>query len=191
MQIAGRTKEGGPGTPGGAGGVGVGVAGRARGRRRVRGPGACGGRTAAGLRAAERLRPCARPCAAGARSRGRRGPPGGAGSRGGEQSGSGGWSRRAHTHTQREARPVRGPRWGRAGGGAAGRRRGPRARRCPASAAGGTVCGSRCLGLGSVAQGRRRRVRQGFHTPARTWSVLLDWVCCCWGVFLFSAKERG
>lgn len=197
MQIAGRTKERGPGPPRGRRWVwgrrarrGAGA--RGAGRRRETcgraGPARrestsvrarpCGaverwpGRSWPGLAALEPARPRARE-AAGRGERFWRGPP-----------------RRAHPHTHTPPR-------GSAGSAAA---RGGRA--AAAGAEGAPLPGARPVpprGLrSSPPRGRRRgagaEARAGWD-PARTWRVLLGWFCCGWDVFGFflfrPAGRRG
>lgn len=187
MQIAGRTKEGGLGTPGGAGGCGgggpgAGVTARA-GAGRLRE--ACG-RGAPCCRVSTAVCAPVRHCGTLAGGAGAR--PGAREAVGAKRAVRRGWPRRAHTHMHTQPRglagsgPVRGagrgrgrPGGGEARGSACARRWAPACFQPP----GGTVRSSPPLGM-----------QRGLRTPARTSSVLLGLLSLrC--VFLPAGCGRG
>lgn len=182
MQIAGRTKEGGPETQGRR--WGVGAAGPTRGRRCRRGPGARGRRAAAGLRAAECLRPCARPAPPGSVGCGRRGPAGGAASGGGEgrlRRGGRGACTRTHPAGLGGSASARG-----AGRGRARRWRGPRVSHCPLLPAARQPSATWGTARPSSPLGRRRgggAGRAGAPHSGADLERVAGWVCCCWVCF--------
>lgn len=151
---SGKNKGRGAWDPGGAGGGGGGGPG-AGGDGAGGGPGACGRRVAAALRAAECLRPCARPAPPWSVGCGRRSPAGGAGSGGGDERHWRGWRgacTRTHAAGLGGSAPARG-----AGRGRARRWRGRRVSHCPVPASlqpPGAPHASRHLGVGSGAGAR-------------------------------------
>ncbi|XP_033081057.1 uncharacterized PE-PGRS family protein PE_PGRS54-like [Trachypithecus francoisi] len=199
MQIAGRTKEGGPGTPGGAGGCGGG--GRALGRQGARGQAPVGGgrrEAGGGGRAAARGSGCGvwtSECALvrrrGALAAGLPAPFYGAseltwgrGKPWGAQNGSGEAGRGAHAHAHAAVGlgrlDIRTGVWGRAR-----RRRGPRARHCRASSA----CLQPPRGTAHSSSPRGRRRGAGVAARGRRASALPDRLrgCCRAGLLLARA----